>query len=93
MNFVIFLLFHANARGLFCRVFNENVHELNTEWYIPTVIAEMIRKRDKVINVLSCESNWFGVTYAEDKPHVMQALADQHQRKLSNTSMLINVHI
>ena len=79
--------FMQTLEAYFVEFLNKHVHEIHAEWYIPTVIAEIIRKRDKVINVLSCESNWFGVTYAEDKPHVMQALADQHQQGNYPTSL------
>ena len=80
-------LFMQTLEAYFIDFLNEHVHEIYSEWYIPTVIAEMIRKGDHVITVLSCESNWFGVTYAEDKPHVMQALADQHQQGNYPTSL------
>ena len=79
-------LFMQTLETYFVEFLNKHVHEIDTEWYIPTVIAEMIRKRDHVVNVLSCESNWFGVTYAEDKPR-MKALVDQHQQGNYPTSL------
>ncbi|MFL2877006.1 MAG: NDP-sugar synthase [Pontiellaceae bacterium] len=88
MNFWGFsTLFMQTLETYFVEFLDKHVHEIDAEWYIPTVIAEMIRKEDNVINVLSSESNWFGVTYAKDKPHVMQALADQHQQGNYPTSL------
>ena len=72
--------FMEELENYFIQFLREHGHEMHSEWYIPTVIAEIIQKQDNAVNVLSCESNWFGVTYAEDKPHVMQALAEQHQQ-------------
>ncbi|MAS97954.1 MAG: nucleotidyltransferase [Kiritimatiellaceae bacterium] len=63
----------------FIQFLKEYGSEINSEWYIPTLIAELIKKERTAVKVLSCESNWFGVTYSEDKPHVMQALLKQHK--------------
>ena len=53
--------------------------ELKSEFYIPSVVDEMISEGDADTQVLETESTWFGVTYQEDKPHVIasiQALID-----------------
>jgi len=45
------------------------------EIYIPDVIMRLIRERDAVVDVLrSPQAEWFGVTYREDKPHVLQRI-------------------
>jgi len=41
-----------------------------TEWYIPFVVDEMIHEGKADVAVLPTDSNWFGVTYREDKPFV-----------------------
>ena len=45
------------------------------EYYIPVAVAEMIAARSARVKVLSSESSWFGVTYREDKPLVMESIA------------------
>lgn len=44
------------------------------EWYIPFVVDEMIREGAAEVEVLPTESAWFGVTYREDKPLVVEAV-------------------
>jgi len=41
-----------------------------SEWYIPFVVDEMIHEGKADVAVLPTDSNWFGVTYREDKPFV-----------------------
>ncbi len=45
-----------------------------SEYYIPTLVDYMIENDLATVKVLPSESTWFGVTYPEDKPSVMQAL-------------------
>ena len=50
------------------------------EWYIPFVVDELVGEQAVEVEVLPTESAWFGVTYREDKPHVVaavQALVDR----------------
>lgn len=42
-----------------------------SECYIPTVVDELIRSGRATCSVLPTSSSWFGVTYPEDKPHVV----------------------
>ena len=41
-----------------------------SEWYIPFVVDELIHEGKADVEVLPTDSNWFGVTYREDKPFV-----------------------
>ncbi len=52
---------------------------LKAEFFIPLVVADMIEKGAAKMKVLSTTSDWFGVTYAEDRPDTVkkiQALVD-----------------
>ncbi len=42
-----------------------------SECYIPTIVDECIRKNTADCAVLPTSSSWFGVTYPDDKPHVV----------------------
>jgi NDP-sugar pyrophosphorylase family protein len=46
-----------------------------TECYIPTVVDDLIRQGKADCRVLETNSHWFGVTYPDDKPHVVASIA------------------
>jgi hypothetical protein len=48
------------------------------ECYIPMAIGEMVTRGEASVDVLPTDATWFGVTYREDKPTVMQSLAALH---------------
>lgn len=45
--------------------------ELKSEIYIPSVVDELIRDKKASVKVLHSNSQWFGVTYPEDKQKVV----------------------
>lgn len=45
-----------------------------SEMYIPSVVFEMIEKGNATVKVLKTDSPWFGVTYKEDKPIVVNKI-------------------
>lgn len=45
-----------------------------SEYYIPELIDLLIRTDQSKVKVLSSDSEWFGVTYQEDKPFVIEKL-------------------
>jgi NDP-sugar pyrophosphorylase family protein len=45
-----------------------------SEYYIPTVVDALIRANTADCEVLETTSQWFGVTYPEDKPHVVASI-------------------
>lgn len=49
----------------------ENGDKLKSEFYIPTVVNELIVTGKATCKVLDTPSKWFGVTYAEDRPQVV----------------------
>lgn len=49
--------------------------ELKSEWYIPFVVDELIHEGKADCRVLPTDSAWFGVTYREDRPAVVSAIA------------------
>jgi hypothetical protein len=51
-----------------------NARNPKAEWYIPFVVDDMIREGAAEVAVLPTESAWFGVTYREDKPLVVEAV-------------------
>lgn len=53
---------------------NDKGEEPKSEFYIPTVIDKLINDNSLDVNMLSTTSNWFGVTYPEDKQMVQESL-------------------
>ena len=46
------------------------------ESYIPTVVDSLISKGKTSCRAIPTSSSWFGVTYADDKEHVVLAIRD-----------------
>ena len=46
------------------------------EFYLPAAISEMIKRGTVQVRVLPTRSAWFGITYRDDKPKVVAAIAD-----------------
>jgi UTP-glucose-1-phosphate uridylyltransferase len=44
------------------------------EFYIPSVVNSLIGSREKRVDVLPTRSAWFGVTYREDRPLVIEGI-------------------
>lgn len=59
----------------FTEFLREKGGELKSECYIPTAVDDFIRRGVADCRVLETESSWFGVTYPEDKPHVVASIA------------------
>ncbi|GAB3896599.1 nucleotidyltransferase family protein [Spirosoma agri] len=55
-----------------------NIDSPKAEFYIPTVMTTLIQTDLGHCKVFRSQSEWFGVTYPEDKPVVQEALKRQH---------------
>ncbi len=62
--------------GVFEEFLAAHGQDLKSESYIPATVDVLINRGECVVNVLPTTSHWFGVTYREDKPTVVQAMAD-----------------
>lgn len=51
-----------------------DIDKPKSEMYIPSVVFEMIGEKLATVKVLEANSPWFGVTYKEDKPYVVEKL-------------------
>ncbi len=50
------------------------INKPKSEMYIPSVVFEMIEEQEARVKVLKADSPWFGVTYKEDKPIVVEKI-------------------
>jgi hypothetical protein len=63
-----------NIQNQFIDFLKENLNQPKSEFYIPFVVFEMIKSGLINVEVLSADSPWFGVTYKDDKPYVMDQI-------------------
>ena len=47
------------------------------EYFLPSVVSQLIEEGKARVKVLRSEDKWYGVTYREDKPTVMNAIAEK----------------
>jgi NDP-sugar pyrophosphorylase family protein len=71
--------FHPNVFDLAQQLFDEflqsNHQNLKSEFYIPIIVNEMIKRNKGKVKVISGGTTWFGVTYQEDKEAVSSKIA------------------
>ena len=75
--------FHPDVFGDIEQMWNEflpaNLENLKSEFYIPTVANNLIQSGKAAFEILPGGKTWFGVTYTEDKPVVIEALKKLHE--------------
>ena len=47
---------------------------MKCEYFLPSVVSSLIEQDRATVRVLESEDKWYGVTYKEDKPVVMEAI-------------------
>ena len=69
--------FLAEAEARFSRFLAEELPQnpLKCEYFLPSVISQLIAEGKAQLKVLHSADKWYGVTYREDKPGVVVALA------------------
>lgn len=60
----------------FVEFLRENINEAKKEYYLPLVVTELIESGTKKVKVLTARDKWYGVTYKEDKPGVVEAIGN-----------------
>ncbi len=68
--------FFTRAEEIFKGFLQQNSQELKKEYYIPYAVDVMIKGGEAECEVLSTPSHWFGVTYKEDRPAVVEKFAE-----------------
>ncbi|UJP66518.1 nucleotidyltransferase family protein [Mongoliitalea daihaiensis] len=57
-----------------------NQENLKSEFFIPTIANNLIQAGKAAFEILEGGKTWFGVTYTEDKPGVIEALKALHEK-------------
>ncbi len=52
----------------------QNSGNLKAEFYIPSVVNELIKTKTAAVRLLQCDEKWFGMTYKEDRESVVKSI-------------------
>ena len=66
--------YFAYSEDAFRAFIQAHGQELKSEFYIPTLVNDLIRAGKATCKVLDTTAKWFGVTYAEDRPQVVMKI-------------------
>lgn len=58
---------------------DKDINTPKSEFFIPLAIDTLIRNGEATVKVLDTDSRWFGVTYAADRPGVVEKFAKLHE--------------
>jgi dTDP-glucose pyrophosphorylase len=61
-------------RAAFETFLEQNGSDLKRECLIPTTVNDLVAAGKARVKVLTSEDSWFGVTYREDRPRVMESI-------------------
>jgi UTP-glucose-1-phosphate uridylyltransferase len=64
----------ANLEFHFAEFLEERGDDLKAEFYLPAAISSMIASGEATVRLLHSQDPWFGLTYPEDRPKVVEAL-------------------
>jgi len=68
--------YFRHSEAYFKEFLAENIDNLKSEFYIPRMVNKLINEGTASMRVLKTTSDWFGVTYKEDKPLLMSKLEE-----------------
>ncbi|MCK4920858.1 MAG: nucleotidyltransferase [Bacteroidales bacterium] len=67
-------VFFGKMEQYFLEFIKENSKNLKAEFFLPMVVQRMKDENAARTKVLRTDEQWFGVTYKEDRPHVLQMI-------------------
>lgn len=65
----------ARMERLFEEFLEEKGDNPKAEFYLPAAVSSLIVAGESIVTVLDTPDSWYGLTYPEDKPAVVEALA------------------
>ena len=72
--------YFEESEKLFVTFLREHGQELKSEYYIPYAVNTFIASGYATMRVLKTTAQWFGVTYKEDRPMVVERLKKLHDQ-------------
>ena len=73
--------------SLFEAFLEANKTNLKAEFYIPSIVNEMLKSKTASIEVLKSNAKWFGVTYKDDKEIVQKAIEELKSKQVYPTNL------
>lgn len=70
--------YFETSKKYFIDFLKENLNTPKAEFFIPTVVNDLVNKKQATVKVLDTTSKWFGVTYSADRPGVVAKFAELH---------------
>jgi len=64
----------AELESRFRRFLEKNINEPREEFFVPTVVNELVQEARARVRILPTDEKWLGVTYQQDKPRVKEAI-------------------
>ncbi len=61
-------------RERFTSFLDNNINNPGAEYYIPTLVDQLISSKQARVKVLQCNASWFGITYKEDKAAARESI-------------------
>jgi len=72
---------------LFEQFLADNTENLKAEFFLPSVVNEILKSGKATVEVLRSDAKWFGVTYKEDKEIVQAAIGELKDKKIYPTKL------
>lgn len=72
--------YFEHSKASFKNFLDNNLNTPKSEFYIPTVVNELVNEGKATCKVLDTPSKWFGVTYASDRPGVVAKFQELHDK-------------
>ena len=65
------------SKDYFSAYLKDNIDNPKSEFYIPTMVNKLVKEGRVQLRVLHSSAQWFGVTYKEDRPAVVERIRRQ----------------
>ncbi|HMQ45077.1 MAG TPA: nucleotide-diphospho-sugar transferase, partial [Mariniflexile sp.] len=65
----------------------ENKANPKAEFYLPSIVNEILKSGKATVKVLQSDAKWFGVTYKEDKEIVEKAIGKLKEQGIYPTKL------
>ena len=69
----------GELREAFVEFLKRDINTPKSEFFIPLTVSELVESGTSSVKLLTTDSKWFGVTYSEDRPAVVEKLAELHR--------------
>jgi len=66
---------YPELKGRFRSFLDKSItNPLKAEYFLPSIVSDLIQEQKAQVSVLTTSERWYGMTYAEDRPMVKQAI-------------------